>query len=211
MLAVPVEVLDDVRDEAVVVMLSVVLIEALDPFVAELCVWEVCESVSLVVVLSSSSSSSSSFSTFSANFPMLSKRVSILVKPGGSSWRSSITSSKPPLRQPKSLTRSKILAPSRQASSYEGGGSGGCRSSKNSRASSSVPLSFEMKDCLGPSSLIIAERVLASSVMPKIAPTSSIPCELATDPVGFKEIVGDAKVGPVVIEFGCAPDTNVAD
>lgn len=35
MVVVPVKVLDDMRDDAVVVMLSVVLTEALDPFVAE--------------------------------------------------------------------------------------------------------------------------------------------------------------------------------
>ena len=83
-------------------------------------------------------------------------------------------------------------------------------SSNRSRISSSVPLILEMKDSLGPSSLMIAERVFASWVIPKIAPTSSIPCELATDPVGLRVLVGIAMVGPVVIVLGCAPGTNMA-
>ena len=82
-------------------------------------------------------------------------------------------------------------------------------SSNRSRISSSVPLILEMKDSLGPSSLIIAERVFASAVIPKIAPTSSIPCELATDPVGFRLMVGITHVGPVVMVLGCAPGTSM--
>ena len=95
------EVLDDTRDEADDVMLGVLLIEVLDPSVAE-------------AVLSSSSSSSS---RFSASFPMLSKMTCILGTSGVSSSRSAITSSKPLLRHPRSLNMSKMLAPSRQASS----------------------------------------------------------------------------------------------
>ena len=75
----------------------------------------------------------------------------------------------------------------------------------------STPLTSETKEILGPSSLIMAERVFAFSVMPKIAPTSSIPCELAADPVGFKERLGTTRVGPVVMELGCAPGANDAD
>ena len=75
----------------------------------------------------------------------------------------------------------------------------------------SIPLTSETKDILGPSSLMMAERVFAFSVMPKIAPTSSIPCELATDPVGFKERVGMTRAGPVVMELGSAPGANDAD
>ena len=98
-----VEVLDDTRDEADDVMLGVLLVEVLDPSVAE-------------AVLSSSSSSSSS-SRFSANFPMLSKMTCVLGISGESSSRLAITSSKPPLRHARSLNVSKMLAPSRQASS----------------------------------------------------------------------------------------------
>ena len=84
-------------------------------------------------------------------------------------------------------------------------------SSKKLITSSSTPLTSEIKEILGPSSLMIAERVFAFSVMPKIAPTSSIPCELATDPVGSKERVGNTRVGPVVMVLGCAPGANDAD
>ena len=75
----------------------------------------------------------------------------------------------------------------------------------------STPLISETKEILGPSSLIIAERVFAFSVMPKIAPTSSIPCELAADPVGFKERAGFTRVGPLVMVFAGAPGANDAD
>ena len=210
MVAVAVELLDDMRDEAVDVVLGVLLIEVLDPSVSESRVFEACESVSLVEV-SSSSSSSSSFSRFSANFPMLSKTVCVFVISVVSSSRSPITLSKAPLRHPRSSKRSKMLAPCRHASSYDGGGPGGCMSSSSLRILSSIPLIFETKDTLGPLSLMIAERVFASSVMLKIAPTSSITCELATDPVGFKEMVGIARVGPVVMVLGCPPGTNMAD
>lgn len=84
-------------------------------------------------------------------------------------------------------------------------------SSRRSITLSSIPLTSETKDIFGPSSLIIAERVFAFSVMPKIAPTSSIPCELATDPVGFKERVGNNRVGPVVMVLGFAPGADNAD
>ena len=54
--------------------------------------------------------------------------------------------------------------------------------------------------------MIIAERVFASLVIPKMPPISSIPCELAIDPVGFRAIEeGNAIFGPVVMVFGCAP------
>lgn len=96
-----VEVLDDTRDEADDLMLGLLLIEVLDPSVAE-------------AVLSSSSSSSS---RFSANFPMLSKITCIFGISGESSSKSAITSSNPPLRHARSLDMSKMLAPSRQASS----------------------------------------------------------------------------------------------
>ena len=101
MLIDAVEELDDTRDEADDVMLVVLLIGVLDPSVAE-------------AVLSSSSSSSS---RFSANFPMLSKMICILGTSGVSSSRSAITSSKPPMRHPRSLNISKMLPPSRQESS----------------------------------------------------------------------------------------------
>ena len=84
-------------------------------------------------------------------------------------------------------------------------------SSKRLTTLYSIPLTSETKDILGPSSLIIAERVFAFSVMLKIAPTSSIPCELATDPVGFKEKVGNVRVGPVVTVLGCVPGANNTD
>ena len=84
-------------------------------------------------------------------------------------------------------------------------------SSKRLIRLSSTPLTSETKEILGPSSLIIADRVFAFSVMPKIAPTSSIPCELATDPVGFKEREGFTRVGPLVMVLACAPGANDAD
>ena len=51
----------------------------------------------------------------------------------------------------------------------------------------------------------MAERVFASLVIPKMPPISSMPCELATDPVGLRAIEGNAILGPVVMVFGCAP------
>ena len=75
-------------------------------------------------------------------------------------------------------------------------------SSKSSKIFSSVSSSLLTKDSLGPSSSRIDDRVFASLVMLKIAPTSSIPCELAAVPVGFQDTVGVARLGPVVMVFG---------
>ena len=55
---------------------------------------------------------------------------------------------------------------------------------------------------LGASSFAIADQALASSVVPNIAPSSGIPYKLATDPVGYREIEGWARVEPVVIILG---------
>ena len=130
MLIDAVEVLDDTRDEADDVMLGVLLIGVLDPSVAEAVLLligvldpSVAEAVLLLIrvldpsVAEAVLSSSSSSSRFSANFPMLSKMTCILGTSGVSSSRSAITSSKPPMRHPRSLNMSKMLPPLRQESS----------------------------------------------------------------------------------------------
>lgn len=57
-------------------------------------------------------------------------------------------------------------------------------------------------DSLGPSSSRIDDKVFASSVILKIAPTNNIPCELAADPVGFQNIAEVAGLGRGVMVLG---------
>ena len=111
-ISVAIEELDDTLEDAVDVMLDGVFVEVLDPFVAEPCVAEAVWTADV-----SLSSSSSSSSRFFASFPKLSNIDCILFTSCGSSSRSLVTSSKPLLRHPRIFIMSKILTPSRQASS----------------------------------------------------------------------------------------------
>lgn len=164
------------------------------------------------VVLLSSSSSSSSFKLL-AKVPRLSKMLCTLGTSGWSGSNSSITSSRPLWRHPSVLKMSKILPLSRHESSYDGGGLGGCMPSKSLRRSCSVSSILRTKDSLGPSSSTISDRVLASLVISKIAPTSNMPCGLAADPVGFQYTVEMPLLGPdvIVLERISGPSPNARD
>lgn len=73
------------------------------------------------------------------------------------------------------------------------------------------PRDFRNQRYLGSVVLITSERAIAFLVVLNIAPTSSMPWEVATDSVGFKKMVGIAWVGLVVMVLGCAPGTIIAD
>ena len=208
---------DDGREEALVKVPELMLIENFDvpddihedvltdeldgtlaDFAAEF--WVFVRFSSVRSWSSSSSLSSSSFRLL-AKSPRLSKTVCILGKSGGSASNKPITSSKPLLRHPRSLKMLKILAPPRQES-YDGGGSGGCKSSKSLKIRSSVNLILLTNDSFGPSSSRIDDIVFASSVILKITPTNNKPCELAADPVGFQNSAEMAGLGGGVMVLG---------
>lgn len=117
---------DDIRDD----VLTDEIDGMLEDFAAEFWVFV---GFSSVRVWSSSSSSSSSSSRFLAKSPRLSKTVCISGTSGGSASNKYLTLSKPLLRHPRSSKMLRMLAPSRQESSYDGGGSGGFKSSKRSK------------------------------------------------------------------------------
>lgn len=127
--------LDDKKEDAVVERdddeLDEPLGGMLEDFATEFWVFVLFSSV-WVLSSSSSSSSSSSFRLL-AKVPRLSKTVCISATSGGSAPNSFMTSSKPLLRHPRSSKMLRISAPSRQESSYDGGGPGGFMSLKSSK------------------------------------------------------------------------------